>query len=302
MRTTRIAPPKIIHKGKRSQVYKSWKDASKKASKSPDKVYDYCILTPTFNRSELLEAVVAQLQAEAKEKSFRVVHCIVDDGSDQRHHPYASLVKAWAKPGYHFVLERNAKNLGRRQFWKTWNVLLRMIKSEGWKYAIAMPDDHTLCKDFLSRVRAEFERLIQKADVQAVAMNILVQSQRNWQRNRFVDGAFICRRMFFDCLKWKVHPVEAPWFDSPRAQERQCKSKNPISSGVGKQMTDRLAVHNRYRIARVRNVSFLTPMRTQSVMFPPAKYPRRPRNWGLSRSNFIDNDDRVSSFPKGAAK
>jgi len=244
-------------------------------------MFDFCVLIATFNRSKQFKAVVSQIQEAAARRSFAVVYCVVDDGSDQKVHPYASLIKKWQQEGYQVRFDRNCRNFGRVGFWRTWNLLMQTAKKEKWEYAVALPDDHILCDDFLFRVKRAFELLWKGKDVTAVAMNILVRSKRNWGRNRFVDGAFICRRVFFDCLKWKLFPIDPVRFGKSGAE--MC-----ISSGVGRQMTDRLAVNQKYRIARVRDVSFLKPMRVQSVMFPPDKFPQRPENWKLGNSNFID--------------
>ena len=265
-------------------------------------MYDFCILTPTFNRSKELEMIINQLQGEGEKHGFSVLHCIVDDGSDWRFHPYKTMKSRMASPQYHVVCERNFKNFGRGWFWRTWNALMKMAQGREWRYAIAIPDDHVPCLDFLLRTSGHFESLFRESDKAAVAMNILVQSKKNWKRNRFVDGAFICKREFFDCLNWKLNPVDAAWFDRSGPRKVPYAQRTPASSGVGKQMTDRLAVHQKWRIARVRNVSFLLPMEVHSVMFPPDIFPKRPKAWGLGSSNFIDNGDRSKEFPKGVAR
>jgi hypothetical protein len=257
---------------------------------------DIVILMPTFNRLPQVAKIVEQLQQEAHEHELRVFHILQDDSSDWRrgHHPYKEWVKENETMLYKFVYTRNPKNYGRKAFWKTWNGIITMAKTlqygkkyqktpaGGWRYAIAIPDDHEPCKNFLYRVQGHFE-LIQRRDPQAVCMNLLVTAKRNWHRNRWVDGCFICTPKFFDALKWKVNPTPGTWFD------RDTK-RNPASSGVGKQMTDRLAWNPNYRIARCRNVSYLTPMKTPSVMYPPDLHPKRPKHWGLSRQNFIDRE------------
>ena len=268
----------------------------KAVSRPGHKMHDFCILTPTFNRADQLAKVIDALQQGAAKRGFSVLHCLVDDGSKGKQGQYRRMMGARTNDSYRFVLEENFKNFGRTGFWKTWNKLMAMAKAHDWENAIAMPDDHMPCEDFLFRVRSHMDALRRTKDGRAVAMNILVKSRRNWQRNRFVDGAFICKRVFFECLNWKMQQVGATWFDTTDVRNRLRKKANPPSSGVGKQMTDRMALHQKWRIARVRDVSFLLQMDTQSVMFPPKAFPERPLLWGIGRANFIDNPNRRSGF------
>jgi len=158
--------------------------------------------------------------------------------------------------------------------------MLKRAQKFKWHYCVAIPDDHTPCKNFLYRIREDF-RAIQKKDRSAVAMNIIVNATASWYKNRFVDGAFICTQNFFYALSWKVERVGPDWLNSTFWNKNR-----PPSSGVGKQMSERLSVHAQYRIARVRNVSYLEPMKCNSRMYPPEKYPKRPKWWG--NDNFID--------------
>jgi hypothetical protein len=250
-------------------------------------MYDFIILMPTFNRSSFVEAIVKQLKQEAKECGYTILHCLADDGSDFRFHPYKELAKKWSEPYYRIQHERNFKNFGRKGFWKTWNVLFGMAQKEEWQYAIALPDDCVLCIDFLGRVSAHFEAIYKNRDGRAVAMNLRVSAKRNWLKNRWVDGAFVARREFFQVLDWKMKPVAGTWFDGTS------RNRNPASSGVGKQMSDRMAASQQYRIARVRNVSFIKTTGADSVMFPRDQFPRRKTSWGLH--NFIDDADKKDS-------
>jgi hypothetical protein len=251
-------------------------------------VYDFLILTPTYNRAQFLQPIMEQLIEEANRWNFSVHHIIMDDASDWRNHDYKNLVRRLpekkANKGRKYSAEhiRNTRNLGREMFWKTWDTMVKRAQKFKWHHCIAIPDDHELCNDFLYRVREAFVKVRGK-DSKAVAMNILVNALFSWHMNRFVDGAFICNRNFFYAQGWTVYKVGLDWLNIVGWNKNR-----PPSSGVGKQMSEKLSRHAEFRIAKVRDVSYLQPVRCNSRMFPPEQYPRRPKWWG--NDNFIDKE------------
>ena len=247
-------------------------------------MFDFVILTPTYNRSTEFKLIAAQLTAELHRINMTALHCILDDGSES-YHNYKKVAQDLQTKKYRIICKRHARNLGRDNFWRTWDTLIKMARPEKWKYCIAIPDDHILCSKFLKRISSDFEAL-KKQDRLAIAMNILVNSKRNWNMNRFIDGAFICDRKLFDCIGWSIAPIHSSWFEQVSSKSfRTC----PPSSGVWKQISQRISKNQNWRIGAVKNISYLKPMDCNSAMFPKSKFPNRPKVWGLN--NFIDKEE-----------
>lgn len=247
-------------------------------------MFDFIILTPTYNRSGEFVQVATQLRNETGKLGVTTLHCVLDDGSELKHN-YKKVVHNLQTRKYRTKYRRHPYNLGRDRFGKTWHNLIEMARYEKWKYCIGIPDDHILCKNFLRKVSIKFEK-VKRIDRIAIAMNILVNSKSNWGMDRFVDGGFICERRFFDCLDWNIATVPRLWLDQKGS--RSFKTKPP-SSGVWKQISQRLSRNQNWRIGKVQNVSYLKPMDCPSVMFPKDRYPNRPFKWGLN--NFIGDKE-----------
>jgi len=247
-------------------------------------MYDFCILTPTFNRYEFLRKISIQLQAEAIENKVSIVHIIIDDSSDPKLYPYQDNIINWNARRYRIIYKKNPRNYGRNEFWKTWNRLMNAARGLRWRWIITIPDDHYLCNKFFVVIREAYLR--EKAmDPSIWAMNILVKNLKNWGTDRYVDGAFIAERSFFDSFGWKINPPPNSWWRSEVLPKKEII--NPKGSGVGMVMSYKPSIFQNKRIAIVKNVSFLKPMDIPSVMFPPERWPNRSKYWGLS--NFIDD-------------
>lgn len=245
-------------------------------------VKDFAIFTPTYERAELLEKIMSTLKQEAKFYGHNVVHIIVDDHSLKDRHIYETLFKKYSCGYYTVMYHRNPNNNGKTKFWKTWNIMFRLARKVEWQYGVALPDDCLPCKNFFNRIRDQFllERRLDKKEGEVVAMNISVPFLKNWGFARFVDGAFICTKKFFDLLEWSL-------FEIPNTN-----GKTAIGSGVGKQMTLRLHKIPKSNISKVNDVSYIKPFNVESVMFPVKDYPNRPKIWG--RNNFIDDLEAAS--------
>ena len=108
---------------------------------------------------------------------------------------------------------------------------------------------------------------------------------RCWKTLRFVDGAFIADRRFFEALKWQLMSTRE-WIEGARQSHEIGKPLELRSSGVGRQMTLRIGEQSsRVRIARVPSVALLEAVDCPSAMFPVDQFPDRPRMWGLN--NFV---------------
>lgn len=244
-------------------------------------MYDFCIITPTYNRLNLLFDEVKQIHEEAERMNYQIVHCILDDGSDPQKHPYLDVVPSWRTKNYIPIFKRHDENFGRIRFWKTWQDLIVMAKKQVWRYAIAIPDDVFLCRDFMTRSRDSFILAKEEEGGIPCVMNLRPFSLNG---KRWIDGAFICEEEFFGLTEWKLSEPNSKIL---REDESQKKKEYPRGSGVGYLMTKGSLAKKPGAIARLKSVSFLKARDVPSVMFPENEYINRPRIWGLQ--NFIDD-------------
>lgn len=248
-------------------------------------ISDIVVLTPTYNRLPLLKDVCRHLVMEAGFEKKSVHHIILDDCSDVERHPYAAELSRFRSRYYSYSLLRTEENCGRFDFHKVWNLLMDAARREKWDLAIAIPDDDLLCRSFLRRTVAMF-RHEQRIDRAVCCMNIAAVNLYNWRMDRWIDGAFICDRRFFDALDWDCS-IPSDWFGEPGpTKEQKAAGLSAYGYCAGWVMSKKLQNSTKAKIAPVRDVSFIKPRRVPSAMFPASAFPKRPILWG--RENFID--------------
>lgn len=227
--------------------------------------FSFVILTPTFNRAALIETQLAHLAQEARELKENVLHVIVDDGSDPAQ-DYSSLMQRYRQPDYYKIDYRRLDvNHGRDGFWKVCNFLFAKACNVQFEYAVMLADDLMLCRDFLHRIRKNFQ-FLQKQDNRCVCLNIFSRWPVNWDV-RYEDGAFIATRRFFEAFRWQVEPIPPQRWDGDR-------SKKYLSTGVHQQITNRLK-RSRFNIATATGISYVKTMECESALYPEAKFPGR---------------------------
>lgn len=227
---------------------------------------DYLILTPTYNRAPMLNEVITHLDNERRQHELAIQHVIVDDCSENQRE-YAELVSHWQEQGYTLTYLRNEINCGRDEFWKVWTRLLDYTKRQEFNYGVAVSDDLILCRDFLKRSSRNFD-FLREQDERCIAMNLLCLHPRNWGLDRYVDGAFIAVKRFFQLLKFGIKPI-------PKEHFRGSQERENRSSGVHKQISQRIA-QSGWKIAPVTGNSFcMVRGDNGSVLFPKDRFPTR---------------------------
>lgn len=244
---------------------------------------DVALIITTFNRSEPLKIVLRHLKAEAVAKRIRCRVLLQDDASDFRFHPIKDIANRF-RVGEYFEIEyfRSDSNRGLKKHWMMWNGMVQTLVHWGFSIAISLPDDHVPCENFIERVNDKF-REVRSEDPGVVAMNLLVNYTRCWGKNRYVDGAFVATKQFFEAFGWQIK--------APSCERRSAWVKGkPMSSGVGDYMSRKLGRHKEYRIARAEKMSFLNRMETESVMYPEASYPARAKRLRTYTKYYVDRE------------
>jgi len=239
---------------------------------------DYLILTPTYNRAQYLMKILRHLAEEAGRRSYKCLHIIQDDCSQEGKEAYRQIRDGWQRefaPWYLIECSRWSQNHGKLRFWETLNRLYANVRLHNARYVVQIPDDGMPCKDFLTRTAEHFERLKQR-DARVCAMNILCTLLMNWGSQRYLDNAMIADQRFFEAIGYQLHNCSAKHRVSPQS-----------GSGTGMQVTHRILERSDVRVAPCQDVSYLRLMDTPSVMYPPEKLKTRPAVWW--RENFVDS-------------
>lgn len=236
-------------------------------------MYDFIILTPTFNRCKILQLMIDQLIPEINKHKFKVKHIIVDDASTEN---YSDMLKQYQKEKYYsYQYMRLKENNGKHLFWKTYNILFSQLKPLQFKFAYITSDDMLLCKNFLIRTRENFQS-IRRKEPNTVCLNLWFDYSKKWKFDRWEDGFIIVTRDFFEALDWKITPISL----------KRWKKKSNLSSGVHAQISSRFH-KSKYQLSKFQNISYVKHRNVDSVMYPKIKSKRKAR-FGLGMKNFID--------------
>lgn len=172
------------------------------------------LLITTCNRAESLEKIISHLQKE--KEMYDLQFFIVDDG----------------------VLKNGKKN-----YWKTINLLWSKIKDEHFDYYIQLPDDVQLEKEFIQKSIAAWCHI---TDPKKICLNLFFDGlrkgktcwtnfwpqvklfkNRRYLKTQWVDLFYICEKKFFMLQQWAVQPIHSSrWALNPE-----------YSSGVGQQIS-----------------------------------------------------------------
>ena len=123
-------------------------------------MFDFAILTPTYNRCNFCKLLVDRLIFETNQHKFKVRHIIVDDASTEN---YRDMLSQYPNQKYYsYQYTRLKRNNGKHLFWKTYNILFSQLKLLQFKYAYLTSDDMLLCNNFLIRTRKAFQSIRRK--------------------------------------------------------------------------------------------------------------------------------------------
>ncbi len=177
---------------------------------------EICVVITTYNRPLLLLDLFSDIKKQGKEVDVRVY----DDASAT---DYAVVIEEIRRQkGWCYV--RANRNYGKRNF-KDWiSRIYQELQDCQSRYFIFLPDDVRLCQNFFERV-VEIWRNIE--DLKKICMTLLVDNSRVdsscWTKVRpdrrghvdhigWVDGCFICERLYLETLTYRVPFIQESWF------------------------------------------------------------------------------------------
>ena len=242
--------------------------------------FNFVVITPTYNRAAFLETQLRHLAAEAQGLRERVLHIIVDDGSDPTQ-DYDSIIRRYRGLDFYKIdYQRLNRNHGRDEFWRVCNHLFAKARSVQFEFAVMTADDLELCRDFLKRIRTNFKFLIRQ-DAHCACMNIFSRWPANWDI-RYEDGAFIATRRFFEAFQWQVQPIPKRRWEGDRSQKY-------LSTGVHQQITNRLK-KSRFNIAPATGISYVRTRECESALYPEGRFPGRAKRQALPKVDLYIDD------------
>lgn len=191
--------------------------------------YDFCIVITTFNREEMLKLLLNDI---FKEKKYKILVTIFDDGSNQK----------YDLTGYDVKYIRYVKNNGLKNVWRVITDTFNYCKKIKSKYYIYLQDDLRLKSNFFNDSVRIFEKI--NDDKKISLGTLMVETQRNktkwtnilpitydeYYKTQWVELVFICEYNFFELLNFKVNEIPKTRWD---------KNSN-LSCGVGDQISNRL--------------------------------------------------------------
>jgi hypothetical protein len=179
------------------------------------------ILITTCRRAESLEKILKNLERE--QDKYDLDFFIVDDG----------------------ILQNGKKN-----YWKTINLLWNNVRGKRFDYFIQLPDDVSWEGRLIERAIDQWTHI---NDPKKICLNLFSDGLRSgktcwtnywpviksfgtnrYLKTQWVDMIFICENKFFEQLDWTIQPVPlSRWIVNP-----------DLSSGVGQQISCRLHQKN----------------------------------------------------------
>jgi hypothetical protein len=212
-------------------------------------MYDYCIIIPTYCRAKLLyENVIERIQKDQSEDTT-IYNIILDDGSPLGMY---SDIFDYNKKNYKIYYQRHPQNNGRFFFWKTYTTLMQLTKNVKYKYLISLPDDNSLCDNFLEEATKDFEKY-REEDKLYVCMNLAWNhSLTCWGQEGYQDGCYIAVREFVEALDFRVQEIPLDRWIVKKNKKTKIRQ---VSSGVHAQLTNRIYFNSIYKIVECYKVN-----------------------------------------------
>ena len=204
------------------------------------------ILIPTYDRPEMLLRLLKQINSYSHKYTIAVI--CVNDGSKKNYKGVENYLQSQFKEHHYSKIKENQTKLG---FWKIVNLLFNNAKKIQFDYIFQISDDLTLCIAFFDKAISIYENI---NNDKKICLNLLslneMQLQPAWSGMRkninagevylsnWVDNAFVATSKFMDILDYYIFETK--------------NTHNQISSGVGKQVTQRILKQG-YRIYMVKD-------------------------------------------------
>lgn len=212
------------------------------------------ILISTYNRPVLLFNLLKQINSYSNKYNIQLI--IINDGSTLNYNNCIEFLNTKFKGK--FIYSELKYNQGQKNYWKIINWLYNEVRYYEFDYAYGLADDFELCHNFFDKTIELWNNIADKNKICLNPMLIEELKQQSWvtdkldefpdyYKSQWVDGAFICKRKYFEILNFEIFPINS----------------NCISSGVGKQITQRLT--KKYNIYMTKK-SFVSHGKHDSVM------------------------------------
>lgn len=197
---------------------------------STKEIYDFCIVITTYNRTEMLQNLLTQI--ENLKKHYKIFVLIFDDAGNQK-----------IETNKHYQKKISLyPNNGKRKYYNIINSTFSALKNISSEYYIYLPDDVSLVDNFFDETKRIYES-INFSD--KICLSILTDgrvNRTNWTNFKSIDYGeyyktqwndlcFISKRNFFEKLNFNILPI------SPN----RWRTNNNLSSGVGQQISLRLS-------------------------------------------------------------
>jgi len=212
-----------------------------------DRRYDLMVLITTYNRPDQLRRLLADLAAEAG--PLQVLCRVYNDRSEL---PYRDMPAGDERFAIEYI--DLPVHHGKARYWQLIDRMFAELRATRSRYYMQLPDDVRLQPGFLANVIGVYEAI---NDPAKICLNLYLDSSRigkpcwsralprieaNGERRIFrtgwVDMIFLAEQRFFEALDYTIRPIPAErWRHNPRR-----------SSGVGTQISRRLAQHSFYQV------------------------------------------------------
>ncbi len=250
---------------------------------------NWTVIIPTYERPELLQDLLSDLEREAQSGIHLDVR-VYNDASDK---DYSGVKEILERNGW--LMHLAAYNHAKAEHWRWIDRAFRDLEAKPpHKRILFVHDDYRLCYRFFSRVIDVWNSI---KDPQKLALTVAVDERRLHKRcwtgvepvrvgeiwkTQWVDSAFICEQRFFEALSYRVPPVKAArWKENPN-----------LSSGVGRNISVHLvgAGFNLYRVSK----SLARHVEGPSMLHPNLKSDSSAKTVAFIDNEVHDNTSEVS--------
>lgn len=195
------------------------------------------IIINTYKRKAMLERLLFEIAACSRGYSIDIF--IQDDGGDM------PPIDIKLPQNVKLTVRRHRYNNGKAGYWLLVNIALSRLRAARYDYVIMLPDDVTLAKDFFTQAISQWEDI---ADPKKICLSLLLDKGREGQRCWTNEQPRIV--LFGERRYWKTQWNDLCFIAGPRLISAlngriknipvSASSQNGKSSGVGKQITNRL--------------------------------------------------------------
>jgi GT2 family glycosyltransferase len=150
----------------------------------------FAVQIQSYNRYEMLCNLIDQI----KEQSPNTPIVVVNDASDDKR--YDTLQNLYDG----VYVRKTPRNGGKKLYWKTVSVGLRLVCDLEWDWLVMLADDVRLKDGF-------FEDLEKRTKEHKYIYNFAPTTDSCWGSDQYVDGGFMAHRAFWNRMRFKIPPI-----------------------------------------------------------------------------------------------